>query len=240
MRITFPSLIRSHSTTVSLMAKCFSKMNSTFITALATVITLLTVGSGLICNHAYSYNYATDDLYQQHISNTAAKFESDLRLGRGGTPGHTAFCRVLYWNNLNMGFGHVAIEVFADKRSPTPTIYLSYAMGDNLRTDLAKHQKLPEVIELPTMPNQNLQNFRAWFDNCPYNHRNSGYGSHYNLTKNNCAHAVIYAMEQFGYKFKRSYTLCRPSKVKKIAYRIADSEEAFLEDEYEPEATHSY
>lgn len=162
-------------------------------------------------------------LYQQHLANTESKFKKDLENG-WGTNGRTSFVRILYWPNMNMGFGHVVLEAFPNKSSAIPEIYVSFAMGNDMLVDLQKHGMLPEVIELPTFSEENFHNFVNWFKSSPYIYpRQDGrrYGDDYTLTGHNCAHAVLNCMEKFGYKFRRNYSICRPSVVRSIALNLA-------------------
>ncbi|MBF0206737.1 MAG: hypothetical protein HQK53_07585 [Oligoflexia bacterium] len=161
-------------------------------------------------------------LRSQHLENTAKAFEKDVQ--QRPELANRPFMRVLFWPNLNMGFGHVALEVFRGKKTydAEPELHVSYAMGNSLYQDLYKHQQLPEVIELPPLSDQNYNNFIKWFNNSPYSgqNRSISYGSDYDPIHHNCANAVFNCLENSGYSLPRSPRIARPRLIRNIAWRL--------------------
>ncbi|MBF0316268.1 MAG: hypothetical protein HQK50_17845 [Oligoflexia bacterium] len=166
-------------------------------------------------------NGNADALYEQHLEKTKVVFERELSEGRSGNEGAESFVRVLYWPNMNMGFGHVALEIFQGKLNPTPTRYLSYAMGNNLKVDLQKHGILPEIITLPFISDQTMQNFISWFDHSSYSTARGNYGSDYALITHNCAHAIFYSLRELSYDIWSSCRLCTPKKIRSMSKELA-------------------
>ncbi|MBF0297893.1 MAG: hypothetical protein HQK51_04195 [Oligoflexia bacterium] len=132
------------------------------------------------------------------------------------------YCNLLYWGKINMGFGHVALEVFEHDNQTTPSYYISYAMGNDYQSDLRRINAQPEKIKLPNLDASYFDKFETWFSSVEYSMTGSpSYGSTYNLTRNNCAHAVRSALVGFGYKVKLpNRWALTPKGVRKEAYRI--------------------
>ena len=107
---------------------------------------------------------------------------------------------LLFWNNKNLGFGHVSMEVRSgDPKDSIPAYYLSYAMGNSLDIDMKKHRSFPKKVKLPLIK-ENLVAFGEWFRQSPYFDPNAdGYGNDYSLFSHNCAHAVLSALDILGY-----------------------------------------
>ncbi len=130
----------------------------------------------------------------------------------------TAKVQVFYWDNKNLGFGHIALNIDA----ATP-VYLSYAMGNDLATDLQKHGKEPEVLLLPPRSSEELSSFNDWYEQSPYSDSaRDTYGQDYHLLKHNCAHAVVNALRKLEYHVPINGTplALRPSQVYRAASKI--------------------
>ncbi|MBF0363179.1 MAG: hypothetical protein HQK49_19310 [Oligoflexia bacterium] len=111
-------------------------------------------------------------------------------------------CNLLYWSNVNMGLGHVAVEIYDNDNDndQVPTYYMSYAMRNQKDSDL-QELGVPEVIKLPDVDEATIEKFREWYLNSEYSQPNSSsYGSTFNLLSHNCSHAALNVIKAFGYK----------------------------------------
>jgi len=111
----------------------------------------------------------------------------------------TPSVELLYWDNKNLGFGHVAIAI----RSAVAAIddkYISYAMGNDYAVDREKHGKDPERLPLPVPTAAAWSEFLLWYDQSPYAHPfDDDYGRDYDLLRHNCAHAALNVLRHLGY-----------------------------------------
>ncbi|MBM4253778.1 MAG: hypothetical protein FJ146_17565 [Deltaproteobacteria bacterium] len=111
----------------------------------------------------------------------------------------TPSVELLYWDNKNLGFGHVAIAI-TNEVAASDDIYISYAMGNDYAVDRAKHGKDPERLPLPRPSAAAWSEFLLWYDQSPYAHPFADdYGSDYDLLRHNCAHAALNVLRQLGY-----------------------------------------
>jgi hypothetical protein len=137
-----------------------------------------------------------------------------------------AYCEVLYWPNKNLGFGHVALEIYHQSQYPNyfPDIYLSWAMGNNIRTDLRKHEMEPERIKLPTFSLAKFKEVKKWFEDSHYRRifdKWEEYGMEYSMLNHNCAHAVWDGLKQCGYKLDvSSHWGLRPAEIRDAALKL--------------------
>ena len=124
---------------------------------------------------------------------------SSLSAAAAEAPNEGSSMTLLYWDNKNLGFGHVALRV--SRGSPGgESYYFSYAMGNDYQTDLAKHEKAPRMVGLPHRSSGKFDVFEDWFLASPYVYKgNDSYGDDYSLLRHNCAHAVLYALRTHGY-----------------------------------------
>ncbi len=107
--------------------------------------------------------------------------------------------KVLYWDNKNLGFGHVALRIDSSLRE-VPSTYLSFAMGNEFEVDLEKHGKNPHVVEMARRSEQELRNFYDWYLNSNYDDPyDKNYGGDYNIFSHNCAHAILNALRALNY-----------------------------------------
>ena len=107
---------------------------------------------------------------------------------------------LLYWDNKNLGFGHVATEIYSGEKSE-PSYYISYAMGNVYEVDREKHGKDPVRLVLPMRSNTELQQFEEWLRSSPYiDPFTEEYSRDYSMLKHNCAHAALDVLRAFGYK----------------------------------------
>ena len=115
-------------------------------------------------------------------------------------PAEPGSVTILYWDNKNMGFGHIAVEV-AWAAAAKPIQYVSYAMGNDYQVDRAKHGKDPVRFYLPWRSRQQMQAFEEWFASTLYADPSSAqYGSDYNILIHNCAHAILDVLRHLDYR----------------------------------------
>lgn len=106
---------------------------------------------------------------------------------------------VLYWNNKNLGFGHIAVAVHG-LSAMDEIVYVSYAMGNDYDVDRSKHGKDPVRLLMPPPPVDKSAEFLAWFAASPYSDPySSDYGADYSLLRHNCAHAALNILRALGY-----------------------------------------
>ena len=123
---------------------------------------------------------------------------------------------IKYWNNKNMGFGHVAIEI-ADPTNSQKKFYISWATGNSLANDIQAHGMLQPVdIQLPAIPGSFIDFENSLKDSAYYlpdriiTAMNTGvfatytdeinvYRNQYNVATNNCAHCVQSILKMAGY-----------------------------------------
>ena len=133
---------------------------------------------------------------------------------------------LLYWDNKNLGFGHVALSI-RNTGDQGDSVYLSFAMGNDYAVDRAKHGKDPVRLVLPVRSDEQLGKFLAWYEESPYSDiYSSSYGADYDLLKHNCAHAILYALRELGYdlSIKRAAPLAlRPWQVFHAAQQLIES-----------------
>lgn len=133
---------------------------------------------------------------------------------------------VLYWDNMNLGFGHVAIEI-RNAATDDDLTYISYAMGNDYEVDREKHGKDPVRVQLSVPSEEQFQKFLTWYGESPYsNPMSASYGSDYDLLRHNCAHAALNVLRALGYtlpiKAERPFAL-RPVQVYRAAKAIEPS-----------------
>ncbi len=115
------------------------------------------------------------------------------------TSTESASVELFYWDNKNLGFGHVAVKIAAAPMIGDD-IYVSYAMGNDFAVDLQKHGKAPERLTLPPPSPETLEHFMSWYFNSTYADPYSDtYGQDYNILRHNCAHAALNVLRQLGY-----------------------------------------
>jgi len=129
---------------------------------------------------------------------------------------------LLFWDNKNLGFGHVAVAIKAGGSSGDD-IYVSYAMGNDFTVDMEKHGKDPQRLSLPPPKGETFSQFLAWYDESPYaNPFDDNYGRDYGLLHHNCAHAALNVLRHLGYKIPISAD--RPLALRPIqVFRAASS-----------------
>ena len=111
-----------------------------------------------------------------------------------------AHIELLYWDNKNLGFGHVATVVHGGGASAEPLFYISYAMGNHYATDRDKHGKDPVRLQFPGRTPEQLAAFERWYTSSGYGDTESpSYGQDYNILTHNCAHAILEVLSAFGY-----------------------------------------
>ena len=164
------------------------------------------------------------------LADSALKKDRDTLLAT--LQSHRSYMELLYWDNRNLGFGHVALEAYGPdaKAADQPDAYLSWAMGNDLETDLDKHGKLPQRYTLPLMGAENYYAFKSWFDKSAYGKtQKMDYGDNYCLLTDNCAHAVLAGMRAFGYQIPLSnLPALRPNQIRKAT-------QEYIQDNLTPE-----
>lgn len=118
-----------------------------------------------------------------------------------GKMSSAAYMNLLYWDNLHMGFGHVAVQVFEYDDQEQPSFYISFATGNSYQWDLANHGKNPLTARLPPLEWHAFNRFKDWYSKSIYSAPNlPEYVDTYRLFTNNCAHVAAKMINEFGYQ----------------------------------------
>lgn len=122
---------------------------------------------------------------------------------------------VMYWPNKGSPFGHVALNVVNSKEE---SVYLSYAMGNNLKRDLSNLGQ-PHTVDLPLKNSGDFEAYKTWWHDGPFWHLNPKYGQAYNFLRFNCAHAISNALKFLSYNtgWSDRHFALRPKQVWKKA-----------------------
>lgn len=111
-----------------------------------------------------------------------------------------ATVEVFYWDNKNLGFGHVATAIHG-LGTEHRDYYVSYAMGNNYEVDREKHGKDPERLRLPERSAEQMATFEQWYAASPYsNVYSADYGADYKFLTHNCAHAILDVLRALSYE----------------------------------------
>ena len=132
---------------------------------------------------------------------------------------------IFYWNNKNLGFGHVAAGPTGS--GPEGFHYISYAMGNDYSADMQKHGKDPKRIRLPERTPEQMEEFERWYASSSYNEvKSDTYGKDYSMLKHNCAHAVLDVLRALSYDVPMSGKApiaLMPYQISKLAKKIVDN-----------------
>ena len=137
-----------------------------------------------------------------------------------------ASAELLYWNNKNLGFGHVAVRIF-EPGCTQPSYYISFAMGNDYERDRSKHGKEPVRVALPPKTALDFARFESWYLGSIYAAVASpDYPKSYDLLRHNCAHAILSVLRHLGYELSirgERHLALRPRTVFQSALRLGDT-----------------
>ena len=151
---------------------------------------------------------------------------SASRLAQANAIEAEAGVELLYWDNKNLGFGHVAVAIHYPDQSKSD-LYISYAMGNDYEIDREKHGKDPIRVKLPGRKSEPLSHFEKWYRSSPYSDPMSpSYGADYSMLKHNCAHGALDVLRALGYNLAIRGAMpiaLRPVQVYRAAKNLNES-----------------